>query len=69
MLGAAQIMQGAITAQKIKRRPPDVLICPKVEQYGLLDFFRAGQILRAAESSKDELKIALGAQMTSFQRA
>lgn len=69
MLGAAQIMQGAITAQKIKRRPPDVLIRPKVEQYGLLDFFRAGQILRAAEGSKDELKIALGAQMTSFQRA
>jgi NTE family protein len=69
MFGAAQIMQGAITAQKIKRRPPDLLICPKVEQYGLLDFFRAGQILRAAEGSKDELKTALAARMRSFQQA
>jgi NTE family protein len=66
MFGAAQIMQGAITAQKIKRRAPDVLIRPKVEQYGLLDFFRAGQILRAAESSKDELKIALTAELRAF---
>ncbi len=49
MLGAAQIMQGAIIAEKIKRRPPDILIRPDVERFGLLDFFRAAQILRAAE--------------------
>ena len=58
MFGAAQIMQGAITQQKIRRRPPDVLIRPKVEQFGLLDFFRAGEILRGAEESKEELKSA-----------
>jgi len=69
MFGAAQIMQGAITEQKIRRRPPDVLIRPKVEQFGLLDFFRAGQILRGAEESKDELKAALHAQMKTFRAA
>jgi len=69
MFGAAQIMQGAITEQKIRRRPPDVLIRPKVEQFGLLDFFRAGQILRGAEESKDELKRALHAQMKTFRAA
>ena len=69
MFGAAQIMQGAITAQKIKRRAPDVLLRPKVEQYGLLDFFRAGQILRAAESSKDELKTALVSELKAFGRS
>ncbi len=69
MFGAAQIMQGAITAQKIRRRPPDVLIRPKVEQFGLLDFFRAGQILRGAEISKDELKSAIHAQMKTFWAA
>ena len=69
MFGAAQIMQGAITAQKIKRQAPDVLIRPTVEQYGLLDFFRAGQILRAAESSKDELKLALAAAVRAFVRS
>lgn len=69
MFGAAQIMQGAITEQKIRRRAPDVLIRPKVEQFGLLDFFRAGQILRGAEESKDELKSALHAQMKTFRAA
>ena len=69
MFGAAQIMQGAITAQKITRRPPDILIRPRVEQFGLLDFFRAGQILRGAETTKDELKSALHAHMKTFQAA
>ena len=49
MFGAAQIMQGAITAQKLKVRAPDILVRPKVEQFRVLDFFRAAQILRAAE--------------------
>jgi NTE family protein len=64
MFGAAQIMQGAITAQKIKLRAPDILVRPKVEQFGVLDFFRASQILRGAESAKEELKIALGKRLT-----
>jgi NTE family protein len=63
MFGTAQIMQGAITAQKIKLRAPDVLVRPKVEQFAVLDFFRAGQILRAAEGSKEELKSMLRERM------
>lgn len=69
MFGAAQIMQGAITAQKVKRRPPDILIRPRVEQFGLLDFFRAGQIFRAAEASKEELRAAISARLTTARRA
>ena len=49
MFGAAQIMQGAITAQKLKMRSPDILVRPGVEQFGVLDFLRVSQILRAAE--------------------
>lgn len=56
MFGAAQIMQGAITAQKLKLRAPDILLRPMVEQFRVLDFFRAAQILRAAETGKDEIK-------------
>jgi NTE family protein len=63
MFGAAQIMQGAIATQKLKRRRPDVLVRPPVEQFGLLDFFRAGQVLRAAESANSELKDALSAHI------
>jgi len=69
MFGAAQIMQGAITAQKIKRRPPHILIRPRVEQFGLLDFFRAGQILKAAEASKDELRAAIRSQLATTPTA
>jgi NTE family protein len=68
MFGAAQIMQGAITAQKIKFRAPDVLVRPKVEHFAVLDFFRASQILRAAEESKEELKLVLAERMRAHAR-
>jgi NTE family protein len=59
MLGAAQIMQGAIISEKLRRRRPNVLIRPEIERFGLLDFFRAAQILRAAEPTKDALVAVL----------
>jgi NTE family protein len=69
MFGAAQIMQGAITAQKIKIRPPDILLRPPVEQFSVLDFLRAPQILAAAEMVKDDLKRRLGERLEAMQRA
>jgi NTE family protein len=68
MFGAAQIMQGAITAQKLKMRSPDILVRPGVEQFGVLDFLRASQILRAAEPAKDELKRRLSARFEAALR-
>jgi NTE family protein len=59
MFGAAQIMQGAITAQKLKARPPDMLIRPPVQQFRVLEFFRAAQILRACEFAKEDFKRSL----------
>jgi NTE family protein len=56
MFGAAQIMQGAITSQKLKARPPDMLIRPPVQQFRVLEFRRAAQILRACDTAKDDLK-------------
>ena len=67
MFGAAQIMQGAITAQKLKLRPPDILVRPMVEQFRVLDFFRAAQILRAADSVKDEIKRKVAAQFETIR--
>jgi NTE family protein len=63
MFGAAQIMQGAITTQKLKLRAPDLLVRPMVEQFRVLDFFRAAHILRAAESAKDDIKRQLAAAL------
>jgi NTE family protein len=62
MFGAAQIMQGAITAQKLKLRSPDILVRPAVEQFGVLEFRRAGQIIKAAEAAKDSFKREIEAQ-------
>jgi NTE family protein len=69
MFGATQIMQRSITAQKIKLRPPDVLVRPAVEQFAVLDFHRIGQILRASEGAKDELKRQLSARLEASARA
>jgi NTE family protein len=44
-------------------RPPDILVRPAVEQFGVLEFRRVGQILRAAEGVKDELKRKLSARL------
>ena len=59
MFGAAQIMQGAITAEMLKAAKPDLLLRPDVDKYRVLDFFRAAEILAAAEPIKDEIKRAL----------
>ena len=69
MFGTAQIMQGAITTQKIRIRPPDILLRPSVEHFSVLDFLRAGQILRAAEAAKEDLKRSLSARVEALQRA
>jgi NTE family protein len=66
MFGAAQIMQGAITAQKLKVRAPDILVRPRVEQFRVLDFFRAAQILRSSESAKDYVKRSLAARFAAL---
>jgi len=66
MFGAAQIMQGAITAQKLKVRAPDILVRPRVEQFRVLDFFRAAQILRASEPAKDYVKRELAARFAAL---
>jgi NTE family protein len=63
MFGAAQIMQGAITTQKLKLRAPDILVRPMVEQFRVLDFFRAAQILRAAEPAKEDIKRRLAVEL------
>jgi NTE family protein len=67
MFGAAQIMQGAITAQKIKAQPPDLLFKPPVEQFRVLEFFRVAQILRACETAKDNFKRAVEARIEARQ--
>jgi NTE family protein len=69
VFGAAQIMQGAITAQKIKQQTPGLLIRPPVDRFGLLDFLHTGQILREAEAGKDAIKRAIAQRIEALQQA
>lgn len=59
LLGASQIMQSAITAQMLKSHTPGLLIRPPVDDFRLLDFFRAEKIMTAAEPIKDDVKRAV----------
>jgi len=56
MTGAAQLLFHSVTREKLKSSAPDILIRPNVGAFGAFDFFKIGEILAAAESSKDELK-------------
>eukprot|EP01037_Dinobryon_pediforme_P009592 gene9592-9669_t len=59
MFGAAQIMQAAITNEKLKNARPDILLRPAIDQFKALDFFNVRDILKSAEPLRDELKRAL----------
>jgi NTE family protein len=61
VLATVLVMANAITAEKIKRGAPDLIVRPKVGAFRALDFLQASAILRAAEPVKAELKEKLAA--------
>jgi NTE family protein len=58
--GAVQMLFHAVVREKLKVRPPHILIRPAVGGVGSADFFKIGEILAAAEPSRDEVKRKLG---------
>ncbi|HEY8440590.1 MAG TPA: patatin-like phospholipase family protein [Xanthobacteraceae bacterium] len=56
MFAAVLVMASAITAEKVKHAPPDLLVRPNVGRFRMLDFLQASAILRAGETAKRELK-------------
>jgi NTE family protein len=61
MLATVLVMANTITAEKIKRGAPDLIVRPKVGAFRALDFLQASAILRSAEPVKAELKEKLAA--------
>ena len=61
MFAAAQVMQGAITAARLKAQPPDLVLRPDVAAFRVLDFFKAKEIFARADAVKDEVKRAIEA--------
>jgi NTE family protein len=61
LLATVLVMASAITAEKVKHAPPDLIVRPKVGAFRMLDFVQASAILRAAEPARRELKEKLPA--------
>ena len=59
LFASVQIMAHAITDAKIARYRPAIVLSPKVEQFRVLDFLQAEEILAASEPVREELKRAL----------
>ena len=61
IFAAVLLMAGAITAEKVKHAPPELIVRPAVAPFRMMDFLQASAILRAAEPAKRELKEKLAA--------
>jgi NTE family protein len=61
LLATVLVMGSAITAEKVKHGPPDLIVRPAVGAFRALDFLQASAILRASEPVKTELKEKLAA--------
>lgn len=58
-VGCTQILFRSIMREKLRQRPPDLLIRPAVGAFGTMDFMRIRDIFAAAAPARDELKRGL----------
>jgi NTE family protein len=65
ILTTVVVMGSAITAEKLKRRAPDLVVRPNVGSFRTIDFLQASAILRASEAVKPELKEKLQTLLTA----
>lgn len=61
IFGASQLTMQTNIALKLKLRPPHIFLRPNVNRFGVLDFFKAREILDNSVGIKDELKRAIDA--------
>ncbi|MEO1719515.1 MAG: patatin-like phospholipase family protein [Pseudomonadota bacterium] len=56
---STQILQKSITRERIKYRPPDLYLDVDLDRFGALEFYKAREILDAAEPIKQSFKSRL----------
>jgi len=54
-----QIMQKSILRQKIAARSPDIYISPDIVDIQMLEFYKAEEIFKQAQSASDQLRTEL----------
>ena len=57
--GASQLMMQALTTFKLKLHQPDLMIRPAVDEFRVLDFLHAREILEATEDTRIEVRTKL----------
>ncbi|MDH4440522.1 MAG: patatin-like phospholipase family protein [Rhizobium sp.] len=68
LFGASQLMMQSHVALKMKICQPDIYLRPDVNGFRVLDFFKARQILEAADRLKEPLKRDLAERIEDFIR-
>jgi NTE family protein len=66
ILGSTQILQKQITKLQSGFAKPDILIAPKIDDFGAHDFLRIKEILMAADPEREHLKRRLDEMLTSI---
>lgn len=56
VIGGFEIMEAAMIRDRLQANPPDIYLRPDIRRVGLLEFFKADQILKQSEPIKDELR-------------
>lgn len=69
LLGSSQIMMASIVALKLERSRPQVMLCPPVAHFRVLDFLKAEQVLAATAPVREKLKRAVDAAIARFVAA
>jgi len=65
-IGSSLIMFRELAELRRKRSPPDIYLIPPVDEFWATDFFKAKEILAAAEPSKDQLKRMLADKINAL---
>lgn len=68
LLGSSQIMMASIVALKLERSRPQVMLCPPVSHFRVLDFLKVEHVLEATAPVRDELKRAVDAAIERFTK-
>jgi NTE family protein len=48
------IMENEIIQMRLKQNPPDILIKPPVERYGLMEFYKADELIKIGENATEQ---------------
>lgn len=65
IFGSTQLLMQSIVSEKLKSRSPTILFRPQIEEFGVLDFLDANEILEAAERDRDTIKRTIAEKLES----